>query len=100
MRTKIGLSCLALVLCLPARFALGQVTGPAAMSRKAVTIAIVDAGDAERAVEFMRSHALSKGSQIIGAMRESDAGIVTMKSAIGINRIVDMLSGEQLPRIC
>jgi hydrogenase expression/formation protein HypE len=48
----------------------------------------------------MRSHPLGAGAVEIGAVNKGTAGIVTMKSSIGASRIVDMLSGEQLPRIC
>jgi hydrogenase expression/formation protein HypE len=41
-----------------------------------------------------------KESKIIGKVTDENNGLVTMKSIIGAARIVDMLSGEQLPRIC
>jgi hydrogenase expression/formation protein HypE len=56
--------------------------------------------DAERALDLMRSHPLGRDAQILGSVTEGKAGMVTMKSRIGATRIVDMLSGEQLPRIC
>jgi len=56
--------------------------------------------DAERALELMRAHPLSRDTRRIGTVTPQPAGLVTMKSAIGASRIVDMLSGEQLPRIC
>ncbi|GAA6621616.1 hypothetical protein NUACC26_074360 [Scytonema sp. NUACC26] len=55
---------------------------------------------AQKAIEIMRSHPLGKFAQIIGNVTEKTSGLVTMKSKIGAQRIVDMLSGEQLPRIC
>jgi hydrogenase expression/formation protein HypE len=48
----------------------------------------------------MRSNAVGTGSAIIGQVAESSAPLVTLKSAIGASRILDMPSGEQLPRIC
>jgi len=63
-------------------------------------IAFVPPRDAERALSLMRSHPLGAGAVEIGAVNKGTAGIVTMKSSIGASRIVDMLSGEQLPRIC
>ncbi len=63
-------------------------------------IAFVAAQDAERALDLMRAHPLGSGAQIIGSVADDKAGLVTMKSRIGATRIVDMLSGEQLPRIC
>lgn len=58
-------------------------------------IAVVAPDDAERAIHLMGADAC-----IIGEVLVSNAGIVTLKSIIGADRIVDMLSGEQLPRIC
>ncbi len=63
-------------------------------------IAIVAQADAERALAILRSHALGAEAAIVGKVLEDANGLVTMKSKIGVNRIVDMLSGEQLPRIC
>jgi len=63
-------------------------------------IAIVPAADAGRAVEILRAHDVSSHAATIGSVSESPSGIVTLRSAIGAMRIVDMLSGEQLPRIC
>lgn len=48
----------------------------------------------------MRAHPLGKDAQIIGEVVAEPAGAVMMKTRIGGTRVVDMLSGEQLPRIC
>jgi hydrogenase expression/formation protein HypE len=63
-------------------------------------IAIVSVADAERALHLLRRHPLGAEASIIGRVVPAPAGIVTMTSVIGATRIVDMLSGEQLPRIC
>ena len=63
-------------------------------------LAFVAAADAERAVEVLRAHEVSKGAVRIGSVGPGRDGRVTMRTVIGGNRIVDMLSGEQLPRIC
>lgn len=64
-------------------------------------VAFVPQFDAQRALEIMRSHPLGTSAQPIGSVTENTtSGFVTMKSKIGAQRIVDMLSGEQLPRIC
>jgi hydrogenase expression/formation protein HypE len=63
-------------------------------------IAIVAAGDADRALDVLRAHDVSVDAAPIGVVSESPAGLVTLRSAIGATRVVDMLSGEQLPRIC
>ncbi|MBM2816586.1 MAG: hydrogenase expression/formation protein HypE [Ignavibacteria bacterium] len=54
----------------------------------------------EPVLTAMRNHPLGKESQIIGQVTSENAGKVIMKTSIGTHRIVDMLSGEQLPRIC
>jgi hydrogenase expression/formation protein HypE len=56
--------------------------------------------DADRALGIMRRHAVGTGAAAIGRVLESPEPVVTLKSAIGVNRILDMPSGEQLPRIC
>lgn len=63
-------------------------------------VAFVAKSDAERALDIMRSHPLGEQARLIGSVTADSAGLVTMKSVIGASRIVDMLSGEQLPRIC
>ncbi|MBI3607157.1 MAG: hydrogenase expression/formation protein HypE [Nitrospirae bacterium] len=66
-------------------------------------VAFVAPDDAERALGIMRSHDVGLGAHLIGSVGDliSDhAAAVTMRSAIGANRVLDMLSGEQLPRIC
>ena len=61
---------------------------------------IVAAQDAERALALMRQHPLGADAAMIGAIKPEHPGVVMMKSRIGVSRIVDMISGEQLPRIC
>jgi hydrogenase expression/formation protein HypE len=60
----------------------------------------VPADQADRALAIMRAHPLGASAAAIGRVTEDQPGLVTMTSAIGAGRIVDMLSGEQLPRIC
>lgn len=62
--------------------------------------AIVAEEDAERALRILGRHSITVGSRIVGQVTATSAGRVTMTGAIGGSRIVDMLSGEQLPRIC
>ena len=63
-------------------------------------IVFVAAKDAERALQIMRGHAMGTGAAAIGKVVEGPLPLVTLKSAIGVSRILDMPSGEQLPRIC
>lgn len=63
-------------------------------------VAFVAAPDADRALEIMRSHPLGRDAAAIGTVSATERAIVTLRSQIGASRILDMLSGEQLPRIC
>ncbi|MGQ9506027.1 MAG: hydrogenase expression/formation protein HypE [Thermogutta sp.] len=63
-------------------------------------IAIVSPEAAEDLVEVIRGQAEAANPQIIGEVRAEPAGIVEMKTAYGSTRILDWLSGEQMPRIC
>jgi hydrogenase expression/formation protein HypE len=58
-------------------------------------VAFVASLDAERALSILGGDARQ-----IGGVSESGNSHVTLKSAIGATRILDMLSGDQLPRIC
>jgi hydrogenase expression/formation protein HypE len=63
-------------------------------------MALVAAKDAARALSVMRRHPTGSGAAVIGRVIESSTPLVTLKSAIGASRILDMPGGEQLPRIC
>jgi hydrogenase expression/formation protein HypE len=63
-------------------------------------VAFVAAQDAERTVEILRRHEVSANAVLIGKVTNHAAPLVTLRSAIGVSRILDMPSGEQLPRIC
>jgi hydrogenase expression/formation protein HypE len=63
-------------------------------------VAFVPAREAERAVRQLRAHPLGEQSRVIGTVQGDAPGLVTMRSTIGATRVVDMLGGEQLPRIC
>lgn len=63
-------------------------------------VAFVPAEEAEETLHLMRAHPLGINAQIIGTVIGTGNGTVTMQSIVGAGRIVDMLAGEQLPRIC
>jgi hydrogenase expression/formation protein HypE len=63
-------------------------------------VAFVPQAEAERAIEILRRFAVSCEAVCIGRVLDGPAGLVTMTTQLGTERIVDMLSGEQLPRIC
>ena len=63
-------------------------------------IAFVAPEDASRAVAIMRQYLVSKDAAIIGQVEDHGPGRVSCRGALGVSRVVDMLSGELLPRIC
>ena len=63
-------------------------------------IAFVPAAEQDRALAILRADSLCRDACAIGTVSEGESGIVTSKTMIGGRRALDMLSGEQLPRIC
>ena len=55
---------------------------------------------AEKTLNIIKSFSLGQNAEIIGKVGIKEAGMVIMENAFGGNRIVEMFSGEQLPRIC
>ena len=73
---------------------------PLYVANEGKLIAIVASEAAGGILEAMRANPLGKNAQMIGSVLPSPAGIVTMRTALGTSRLVDMLAGDQLPRIC
>ncbi len=76
---------------------------PLYVANEGILIAIADPDLADLLVQKMRSHPLGKDAAIIGEVAGSEPrtnGTVLLKTSIGGTRIIDMLAGEQLPRIC
>ena len=63
-------------------------------------VAVVDGGQAEDAIAALRAHPLGAQAAIIGEVTADPAGLVTIKTTFGGTRIVDLLVGDPLPRIC
>ena len=63
-------------------------------------VMVVAAEDAEKAVGIMQKHPEGKQSSIIGQLVSDHPGKAILLTEIGGKRIIDMLAGEQLPRIC
>lgn len=63
-------------------------------------VAFVPRGEVERALAILRGHAVAEAAAAIGEVRSQPAGEVSCRGLIGGHRAIDMLSGEQLPRIC
>ena len=73
---------------------------PLYVANEGKLIAICAERDAEPLLAAMRAHPLGKDAARIGSVIEDSHGFVQMKTRFGGRRVVDWLSGEQLPRIC
>jgi hydrogenase expression/formation protein HypE len=73
---------------------------PLYVANEGKLIAVVPPEDVGRVLEAMRSHPLGHHAAIIGKVVAEHPGMVTMRSVVGGERVVSMLAGEQLPRIC
>lgn len=73
---------------------------PLYVANEGKLIAIVPPDAADAVLAAMRSHPRGRSAAIIGTATGSHPGLVTMKTPLGTSRVVDMLAGDQLPRIC
>lgn len=73
---------------------------PLYVANEGKLLALVADKDAEHVLEAMHKSPAGREAAIIGEVTGADAGRVVMKTRIGGTRIVDMMTGEQLPRIC
>ncbi len=73
---------------------------PLYVANEGKLLAIVPGDAADAVLAAMQAHPLGRRAAIIGEVTADHAGFVLMKTRIGGTRVVDMLSGEQLPRIC
>jgi hydrogenase expression/formation protein HypE len=73
---------------------------PLYVANEGVLVAIVASDVADELLTMFRSTPLGARSAIIGRVTAGPAGLVTLKSRVGGTRVVDMMTGEQLPRIC
>jgi hydrogenase expression/formation protein HypE len=73
---------------------------PLYVANEGKLVAIVAREDAESVLEAMRGTRYGEGAVLIGEVTEEPRGRVLLKTTLGSTRIVDMLAGEMLPRIC
>jgi hydrogenase expression/formation protein HypE len=73
---------------------------PLYVANEGKLLAFVPPRESDRVLATIRSHPIGKEAAIIGEVTSDHPGFVLMKTRIGGKRVVDMLSGEQLPRIC
>ncbi len=73
---------------------------PLHVANEGKLVAFVAPGLCETVLDAMRSHPLGTDSAIIGEVVARHPGIVRLKTGLGGSRVLEMMSGEQLPRIC
>ena len=73
---------------------------PLYLANEGKIVAVVPADQCDAALAAMQRDPLGRGAAVIGRVEQGEPGRVTMRTAFGGRRIVDMLVGEQLPRIC
>lgn len=73
---------------------------PLYIANEGILLAIVSSKEAEKVLFTMRQHPLGSKAEIIGEIDDSASGMVLLETSIGGTRIIEMLQGEQLPRIC
>ncbi len=73
---------------------------PLYVANEGKLLAVVPSGEANGIVDAMHKNPLGKDAKIIGEVVDEHHGYVLLKTSIGGKRVVDMLAGEQLPRIC
>jgi hydrogenase expression/formation protein HypE len=73
---------------------------PLYVANEGKLVAIVPPQDAEHLLSVIRSHPLGQNAALIGSVVADHPGMVTMQSLVGGERLVALLAGEQLPRIC
>jgi hydrogenase expression/formation protein HypE len=73
---------------------------PLYVANEGILLAFVPAGDAERVLAALRSHPLGAGALQIGRVIAGHPGLVALRTSLGGTRIIDLLPGDQLPRIC
>lgn len=73
---------------------------PLYIANEGKIVVVVDKEDANKALQVLQKSEFGSESAIIGRFTSENKKLVTMQTQIGGKRIVDMLAGEQLPRIC
>jgi hydrogenase expression/formation protein HypE len=73
---------------------------PLYLANEGKTVIIVEKEYSGKVLTIMRQHELAAAARIIGTVTAQPAGQVALRTTVGGLRLLDMLSGEQLPRIC
>lgn len=73
---------------------------PLYVANEGKLVAIASPEAAEPLLEAMRRNPLGRDAEVIGIVNDAHPGMVTLRTRLGTSRIVDLLTGDQLPRIC
>ena len=73
---------------------------PLYVANEGKVVIIVDSADAEKVIETMKKSPLGKEASIVGEICNEHKGMTWLNTNVGGKRIIEMLSGQQLPRIC
>jgi hydrogenase expression/formation protein HypE len=73
---------------------------PLYVANEGKLVAIVASSDAQAALRALQSHPLGQNAAMIGRVTADHPRMVVLRTSLGTTRIVDMLAGDQLPRIC
>ncbi len=73
---------------------------PLYVANEGKLLAVVAAEAADEALALVRAHELGRDAALVGAIRDEPGGLVLLETTVGGSRIVDMLVGDPLPRIC
>jgi hydrogenase expression/formation protein HypE len=73
---------------------------PLYVANEGKLVAVVPADQARAALDALRAHELGKNAAVIGEVRDEPRGTVLLATTLGGTRVVDMLVGDPLPRIC
>jgi hydrogenase expression/formation protein HypE len=73
---------------------------PLYVANEGKLLAVVAPGDEQAALAALSSHPLGTSAAVIGEVRQDPPGMVLLDTAFGGSRVVDMLAGDPLPRIC
>ena len=73
---------------------------PLYVANEGILLAILPGAWANRALETMRELSLGTEAAVIGRVTPAHPGMVVLRTGVGGTRVVDLLPGDQLPRIC
>lgn len=73
---------------------------PLYIANEGKIVLVISEKDSDKAIDILQAHQYGANSSMIGKITKQNPGKVVLETEIGGRRIIDMLAGEQLPRIC